>query len=203
MNSAFRGGLTLAVCATLAMCVLGSVHLITHERVQAARQQWLRQALVELLPPGPHDADPLSSVRYRQVSALGGSQPVPIYTVHQHGSPHGAVIGLVTNEGYNGTISLMLGLQADGRIMGVRASEHRETPGLGDRIEIRRSDWIRRFDDRQLTAQGLTALPGADAFDGMSGATITANAVTRAVHRALQWYEAHGQTLFSDAIEQE
>ncbi len=75
-----------------------------------------------------------------------------VYTVYRNQMPLGAVISVIAPDGYNGDIHLLLGVNFDGQITGVRVSEHRETPGLGDRIDISRSDWITHFNGQSLSS---------------------------------------------------
>ena len=85
-----------------------------------------------------------------------------------------------------------------GKVIGVRIVEHRETPGLGDPIEIERGPWITGFDGRSLrdpAADAWRVRRDGGAFDQLAGATITPRAVVGAVRRALQFVEAHGKAL--------
>ena len=122
-------------------------------------------------------------------------------TVHRafrDGELVGAVLALTARDGYSGPIELRVGVHPDGRVSAVRVVSHRETPGLGDGIELRRSDWIRQFDGTILGS------PPPDAwkpdrrdgdFDTLTGATITSSAVIGAVRRALLLYDAHRERI--------
>ena len=106
---------------------------------------------------------------------------------------------MVAPDGYSGDIHLLLGVDPDGRVLGLRVIRHRETPGLGDYIERRRSDWILGFDGRRLgepeAARWAVRQDGGD-FDARSGATVTPRAVVKAVRRALAGLDAHRAVLF-------
>lgn len=100
----------------------------------------------------------------------------------------------IFGSGYAGEIRLMMGVDADGQVLGVRALAHHETPGLGDKIEEKKSDWIRRFTGRSL----LDPLPerwkvkkDGGSFDQFAGATITPRAVVAAVRAGLEFFAAH------------
>lgn len=112
------------------------------------------------------------------------------YLLIEAGQTTGHVIGVETNDGYNGRISLWVGISTGGQLLGVRVRSHRETPGLGDRIELAVSDWILAFNDRHL-ADGThwdVRKYGGD-FDQFSGATITPRAVVHAVSDGLTAFD--------------
>lgn len=199
MKTPTRTGLTLAGCVILAIAALSLVHQLTRERMEVARQQWLLQGLSAVLPEGPYDADPLSTRKLITAVELGSVQPLPLYTVYRNGQPLAAVLSVIAPDGYNGNIQLLLGIHSDGQVIGARVTEHRETPGLGDDIDINRSDWIRQFDGRSLrsdTSPAWNVKKRGGRFDAMTGATITPQAVITAIHRALLWYRQHRDEVF-------
>ena len=199
MRTPGRTGLTLAGSVILAIAALSLVHQLTRERMEDARQQWLLQGLSAVLPEGPYDADPLSTRQLISAVELGSVQPLPLYTVYRHGQPLAAVLSVIAPDGYNGDIELLLGIYPDGQVIGARVTEHRETPGLGDDIDINRSDWIKQFDGRSLqtdASQAWHVKKRGGRFDAMTGATVTPQAVIRALHRALLWYQQHRDEVF-------
>ena len=106
----------------------------------------------------------------------------------------------IAPNGYNGPIHLLVGIKADGTLAGVRVVKHRETPGLGDVVEISRSDWILGFNDRSLSKpdeKGWKVKRDGGIFDQFTGATITPRAVVKAVHNALLYFEKNQVILFS------
>jgi electron transport complex protein RnfG len=106
--------------------------------------------------------------------------------------------------GYSGTIALLVAVDPAGRLLGVRVTGHRETPGLGDFIEERRSEWIRGFDGRSLAeppaARWQVRKDGGE-FDHYTGATITSRAVVEAVRNALLFVERHRAALYAEPAE--
>jgi len=104
----------------------------------------------------------------------------------------------VTAMGYSGEISIMMGIASDGEILGVRVISHAETPGLGDKIEAAKGDWILGFNGLSLAnrtqSQWAVKKDGGE-FDQFSGATITPRAVVRAVHNGLEYFNAHRQEI--------
>lgn len=110
------------------------------------------------------------------------------YRLTSSGEPTGFIFEFATNEGYNGRIGLWLAVNLEGNLLGVRVTDHRETPGIGDGIDLAVSDWILAFNGKSLT-EPATWEVGRD-FDKMTGATITSRAVTSAVHDGLDYYES-------------
>jgi len=106
------------------------------------------------------------------------------YEIHRTGKLAGYIHELETTDGYNGLIQLLVAVNLEPRILSVRVTHHRETPGLGDKIDHRVSDWINRFNGHGLTSD--FALQSAGDFDGITGATITSRAVVKAVKKGLE-----------------
>lgn len=200
MNLPLRSALTLALCTLVAILVLGTSFHLGRERLASAREQWRMQILAQVLPAGPFDTEPPSQGRLIMASESGSPDPLPIHLVYRDGQALASVLTVIAPDGYNGNITLLLGVHADGHIIGARVSEHRETPGLGDDIEIRRSEWIRQFDGLSLDsldgAQWNADRRGGH-FDALTGATITSQAVIRAIQRALHWFSENQQEIFS------
>lgn len=200
MTPAQRAGATLGICVAAAVLLLALTHHLTQDRIERTRQLTLRNSLTVLLPAGPFDNDPLTSERPMQVHDLGGGSLLEVYTVHQQGEPYAAVLRLNTTRGYNGRIELLLGLTATGTLTGARILEHSETPGLGDDIELRHSNWILSFDGLNpdtLTPADWAVRQRGGRFDAFTGATITPTAVIDIIHRAHRWFMQHQHEVFS------
>jgi Na+-translocating ferredoxin:NAD+ oxidoreductase subunit G len=110
------------------------------------------------------------------------------------------VLDVVAPDGYAGPIHLLVAIAADGSVLGVRVTAHKETPGLGDPIDVRKSDWITRFTGRSLanpaSDRWAVKRDGGD-FDQFASATITPRAVIAAVERTLQLVRRHGDALYA------
>lgn len=193
-----RAALGLALCVIVSVLLLGAVRALTAERVAAARAARLAERLAAVLPERPFDAPPGAAPLAIEAAALGGEGPRPLYRARRDGEVIAVAFPVTAPDGYVGPIELLVGVRADGEIVAVRVIEHRETPGLGDRIERRRSDWIETFDGISFAATAAEdwyLRRAGGRFDALSGATITSRAVARAVHRALAWFEANRATL--------
>lgn len=190
-----RSMLLLGAIGLGAVVLLATLHELTRERIAEQADRAARTALQEVLPEVDYDNDPADDTRVFKHPDAGA---VTVHRAFRDGQLVGAVLALTTREGYSGPIRLLVGMQPDGRVVAVRVVEHRETPGLGDGIELRRSDWIRQFAGTRRDDPAADAWRpdrrGGD-FDTLTGATITSSAVIRAVHAALVLYDEHRDTI--------
>lgn len=189
----------LGGCALLSLLLLAGTETLTRERIAAARAQAERDALAMVLPAGNYDNDPLAD-RITVVAPrwLGSDRPLSVWRARRDGAPAALVLEAVARDGYAGPIELRIGVDAAGRITGVRVVAHQETPGLGDAIDAARSDWILGFAGRALgqpSADRWTVRRDGGEFDQFAGATITPRAVVRAVRRTLEYVQVHGPAL--------
>ncbi|HSG97975.1 MAG TPA: RnfABCDGE type electron transport complex subunit G, partial [Woeseiaceae bacterium] len=140
----------------------------------------------KLTIPAPHD--------------LPGSADTIVYRVYAGDSPVAALFVVSARDGYAGAIRLLIGIDVDGAVTGVHVLGHRETPGLGDRIETSKSDWVRQFDGRSLgdpVVNGWKIKRDGGQFDQLTGASVTPRAVVKAILQTLQYFEANGTALFT------
>lgn len=152
--------------------------------------------------PADHYDNPLSETITRVIAPAftGTREPMTVYHAYRGDRPVAIVAAVVAPDGYGGPIELLIGVYADGAVAGVRVLQHRETPGLGDAIEIDRSDWIRRFKSKSLGNPPLKAWKvqkDGGEFDQFTGATITPRAVVEAVRRFLVYFQIHRTQLLS------
>ncbi len=191
------------VLGLFAIVTVGAVTLLqqgTAERIQAVERAAQVRALGEILPTGSYDNHLLDDSVLVQDRLLGNRSPLPAYIAIKDGRPSAVILQAIAPDGYSGAIHLLVGIHADGRVAGVRVIGHRETPGLGDKIELAKSPWIRSFDGKSLTnpaADGWAVKKDRGEFDQFAGATITPRAVVGAVHRALQYFDAHKAELLA------
>lgn len=199
-----RAGGVLGAFGLLAAAILGGTHALTKDRIAEAEQQRLLRQLEEVLPAGTYDNNVAGDALQLQSDALGPGLHT-IWRARKNGQPVAAVLSAVAPDGYSGPIMLLVGISHDGRITGVRVTAHKETPGLGDKIELSRNDWVLDFDGRSLLdpqAGGWGVRKDGGVFDQFAGATITPRAVVKAVHRSLQYFAEHRETLFARAEEE-
>jgi electron transport complex protein RnfG len=188
-----------AVCTTL---LITGTYLLTKERISEQKRMAEEKALLQIVPRERHDNSMLDDVIIvgPETAGLGLSEERRVYLARRGEDVVAAIIPVTAPDGYTGDIELIVGVNADGSIAGVRALSHRETPGLGDKVDTRKSDWILGFNGRSLQNPGL---PGwavkkdRGVFDQFTGATITPRAVVAATVRALQYADANSSTLFA------
>lgn len=175
----------------------------TAERIADNERVALLRSINELIEPRRYDNDIFHDIiEVRDEELLGTDQPVPVYRARKHGWPVAAVLAPVAPDGYNGAIRLLVAVNLDGSLAGVRVINHHETPGLGDAVEVERSDWIKGFRGRSLgnppASRWKVKRDGGD-FDQFTGATITPRAVVKAVYKALLYFQSHSHELFEQA----
>ena len=162
----------------------------------------------QVLPPALHDNDLLKDgVGMPAGGELGNREETVAYRARLTGQPAAVVLEATAPDGYSGDIKLLLAIRTDGELLGVRVLSHKETPGLGDYIDIAHSDWIKKSFDGQSLARTAETLwhvkKDGGSFDFMAGATITPRAVIKAVHKALNYFAAHREQLFAAQAAQE
>ena len=173
----------------------------TREQISANERATLLRKLHRLIPADQYDNVLLEdTVTARDDALLGSDEPVMVYRARNNGEPVALVIAAIAPDGYSGSIKLLVGINVDGTLSGVRVVAHRETPGLGDAIDESRSDWIHLFDNRSLGDPPLErwgVKKDGGNFDQLTGATISPRAVVKAVRQALLYYRDHQEALFA------
>ncbi len=193
--------------------VLGTVLLVftvfsTREPIAASEREAKKALLEQVAPAELHDNDLLQdTLSIPAGGELGNRDETLAYRGRKAGQPSAVIMEATAPDGYSGDIKLLIGIRADGEITGVRVLAHRETPGLGDYIEVQRSDWIKKsFDSQSLakTADDLWKVKkDGGSFDYMAGATITPRAVVKATYKALKYFAAHREELFAAPAQKE
>lgn len=204
-TSMTRNGLLLGLFAIATTAIIAATYLGTRERI-ADNHRWAeQQALQEIIPAEYHDnrlTDDVVPVDDAALLGLRGARTA--YVARLQEEAVAVILPVTARDGYTGDIDLIVGIHANGDVAGVRVLAHRETPGLGDRIELKKSDWIRSFEGHSLHSLPLvqwTVRKDGGAFDQFTGATITPRAVTQAVARSLQYFTEHQQVLLAPATQ--
>jgi electron transport complex protein RnfG len=173
----------------------------TREQIAVNEREALLRKLNILVPPERYDNALFEdSIQVIDDHLLGTVEPVTVYRARRDGEPVALVITPVAPDGYSGTIRLLVGINRNGNLAGVRILAHRETPGLGDRIEAQRSDWLLGFDGKSLhnpPMESWQVRRDGGAFDQFTGATITPRAVVKAVRNSLIYYRDNREALFA------
>jgi electron transport complex protein RnfG len=195
-----RSSLLLGIIALLGTSLLAGVNDLTRERIVEQEKRRVLQQLNEVVPVTSYNNDLLGDViEIKEEAFFRHPAPITVYRARMDGKPVAAMMIITAPDGYNGDIRLLAGIGADGLVLGVRVISHRETPGLGDPIEIEKSDWIRGFAHKSLgnpETGGWAVKRDGGEFDQFTGATISPRAVVRAIHNTLLYFEANQQQLF-------
>ena len=186
--------------------VLAGIYLLTKPAIDASAVVKRMRSIGEVLPPGSYDNDLLNdTLSLPPTPALGLDDSSTVYRARQGGRPAALVIEAVASDGYSGKIRLLVGARADGSLSGVRVTEHKETPGLGDYIDPAKDKnkahpWIAQFDGKSLAtlpARDWKVKKDGGQFDSVAGATISPRAVIKAVHKALEYIAQHRDELYA------
>lgn len=179
---------SLAVVALACSAALSVANIATGPEIKAAEAADIQNTLQQVLPVGFFDNKLLEDTA--KVPGEDG-KPITVYRARKGGAVAGVVYQM-EGKGYGGPIILMMGVAKDGKVLGVRVVKHTETPGLGDKVDPAKTDWVHRFEGKSLGAPALShwyvKKDGGD-FDQFAGATITPRAVVGAVRRGLQLFE--------------
>jgi electron transport complex protein RnfG len=195
----------------IAFTVVGTLSLaIIHQTTEAPiskAEAAVRLALFgQILVPELHDNDLLQDeIKLPAGGDLGNRDETLIYRARLKGKPSAVILETTAPDGYSGDIKLLVAVKADGEIAGVRVLAHKETPGLGDYIDIAHSEWIKQFDGQSLVKRNDDAWfvkKDGGQFDFTTGATITPRAVVKAVHKVLKFYSKNQQAIFETAAGQ-
>ena len=190
----------LALFSLITSFCVGVVYVVTApfivESKEAARLHQLYELALPLLETGVIGVPVAVNLPDTAPAAL--ITPLLVTPIADTKGLIGTIFSFETTEGYGGRIQLLIALNRARRIIGVRATEHKETPGLGDRIEVRHSDWILGFNqlkysDMEQTAWAVKKDGGR--FDVFTGATITPRAVVNALRETLAFLEKHPEVL--------
>lgn len=192
-----KNGLILAIFAAITTGVTALVNQITKPTVahQMALQQ--KSLLDQVVPPTLYDNQLQQECYLVSDPELGDKQPHSLYLARKAGQPVAAAVETTAPDGYSGAIKLLVGADFNGMVLGVRVIEHHETPGLGDKIELRISDWITHLAGVKIQAENDTYFAvkkDGGEFDQFTGATITPRAVVNATKRTtLLLQRLHGR----------
>ncbi len=176
----------------------------TKDIIAEAQRAALEASLNQLVPADHYD-NRVTEDRIDVVAPewLGTDQPVAVYRARKKGQPVALFATPLAPDGYSGPIQLLVGVHADGTLAGVRVLAHKETPGLGDAIEERRSPWILAFAGKSLTdpsPEQWKVKRDGGIFDQFTGATITPRAVVKATRRFLEYFQDHQELLFAPKV---
>jgi len=205
LTSIGLGGTVLALFAAITSLAIGWTYLGTQAQIELAVRRAEARQLMEIFPADTHDNELVDDtfVLEAETPLLGLRQNRQGYRVRQGDRVIGVILPATARDGYSGDIRALVGVHSDGSIAGVRVVAHKETPGLGDKVDLRKSRWILGFNDRSLQNPAIsdwTVVKDGGAFDQFTGATVTPRAVVVATRRALEYAELHNAFLFETPV---
>lgn len=196
-----KNGLALAGYAAICTLLVAVVDHLTEDKIAEQQQKVLLQTLNTVLPSDRYDNDLTSNCIFVADKAhLGTEKSRQLFRAYKDGEPQAAIIETTAPDGYSGSIQLMVALDINGIVTGVQVLQHKETPGLGDKIEARKSDWLKSFigkkvlgsDDKRWAVKKDDGM-----FDQFTGATITPRAVVKSVKNTALYFEQQRSQIFS------
>ena len=203
----FRTGLTLAAIAAICTTLVAATYHATRDRIAANDKALLEQSLEPALSGLFFDGGVSESrLVIEPPHELPGNDAAVIYRVFAAGEPVAALFAVTARDGFSGPIRVLLGVEYDGTVTGVRILQHRETPGLGDKIESQRTDWVFQFDGRSIGDPVVTgwAIQGdGGGFDQLTGASVTPRAVIKALRDTLLYFDANRDAIFAIEVSAE
>ena len=175
------------------------------ERIADNQYQAMKRKLDTILPAERVNNDPLQDSIQVEARDLLGAESTQIYRARQNEDPVAVVLEPVVPDGYAGPIKLLVSVLRDGTLGGVRVVSHHETPGLGDKIEEAKSDWVLDFTGKSLTnppVEKWAVKRDGGEFDQFTGATITPRSIVNAVRDTLIYVQQQGEALYAPLDDQ-
>ena len=199
-NNLFRSAASLALVAVIGTALLAGVDRLTKTRIAEQEKRAILDQLGQLISPDLYNNELQQDLfSFQDDLHFPKGQTVTTYRARLDGKAVAVILKMVAVNGYNGKINLLVGINENGTLCGVRVTSHKETPGLGDAIEVERNDWILGFYGRALDnppPDGWAVKRDGGEFDQFTGATVTPRAVVQAVRLALEFFAEHKSFLF-------
>jgi Na+-translocating ferredoxin:NAD+ oxidoreductase subunit G len=193
-------GLVLAAFAIVGVALVAVTHAATAERIAVNDRMTMLKKLEAIVPPGSIGNDPIADRIEVQALDLLGTASTNVYRVRKDGEAVALVLNPVVPDGYAGPIKLLVAVMKDGSLGGVRVVSHHETPGLGDKIEEQRTDWVLGFTGKSLadpSEDKWKVKRDGGVFDQFTGATISPRSIVKAVANTLRFVKAQGEGLYT------
>ena len=189
----------LAAFAIAGTAIVALIYQNTKARVAQNKRDYTLGKLHELINADQHDNDIEQDTILVKDQALGTNNDVIVYRARKNNKPVAAIIQSTAPDGYSGAVEMLVAINYDGNLLGVRVVAHKETPGLGDAIDARKSDWINQFGGNSLEntpKEKWKVKRDGGKFDQITSATITSRAVVKGVYNTLNYYRQNRKLLF-------
>ncbi|WP_445945696.1 electron transport complex subunit RsxG [Shewanella sp.] len=199
-NPVSKNAALLAIFALLCTGFVAVVNSLTVDTIAEQQRKHLASVLDQLVPHKMHDDNLSQRCTLVTSPELGSDAPLSAYLIERDNTLLAIAIEAIAPDGYNGEIKLILAVDEHNTLLGVRTLSHQETPGLGDKIELRKSPWVLNFAGKVFSQDDKSWKVKKDGgqFDQFTGATITPRAYIKAIARALSFVEQHRQSLIKN-----
>lgn len=205
MTARTRQIVIVLACGAAALTLLIGLHSALRSRIASNAEQAALQPLLAVFPSAQRDAITLQPAgMLDDGDTLGLREPQAFYRARRDGQTVAWLLPALARNGYNGDISVITALAADGTVIGTQVLAQHESAGIGDRVERARSDWLDQFSGRSLANPRLGAwyvAKDGGRFDQITGATATSRAVTQAVRQTLLYFQRHRTELIAASHE--
>lgn len=194
-----KNGLILGLFALATTGLIVATFINTKDTIAQAKQAQLLSILNELVPESAHTNALDMDCIIVEANPLLGDKTQRAFRARQDQQDYAIIIESTAPDGYSGDIDLVIAINEKSTVLGARVLSHKETPGLGDKIDLRVSDWILDFNDVLYTtdtAQRWQVKKDGGQFDQFTGATITPRAVVNAIANTAEYVDANKRTLF-------
>lgn len=191
----FKMGAVLMVVGGVCTFFLATTSDITRDPIAEARRQETLRTLEQLSPPGMANEPDRDSIEVTDARLNRKGKPVKFYRSRDKAGKALAAMYVVTApDGYAGNIEIMMSVLPGGTLKGIQVVNHKETPGLGDKMVT--TDWPKKFEGKNLQNAKWGVKKDGGEFDQFAGATITPRAIVGAVKRGLEYFAENEKTIF-------
>ncbi len=193
IKTILKSGILLLVFTIVSIFFVSWTQDTTQVQIKYNEDQLLIKRLAELV--SGYDNDILQEKYTQELILHGVHQKIGIYSAKRNGKIFAYLVEHTYPNGYNGDIRLLTGVTIDQTLLGVRVITHKETPGLGDKIEDRKSDWIKQFAGLSLLnpiQDNWKVERDGGVFEAFTGATITPRAIVTASYQVLELFSNQG-----------
>lgn len=192
----------LSIFAVITSGAIALTQVSTKDQILANEREARAKALYEIVPRESIDNNLLEDTYTVNAPTLTASEePVDAFLARRNGQVVTVILPVVAPDGYTGKIKMIVGINADESIAGVRILAHKETPGLGDKVELKKSDWVLNFNGQRYEGDedpSWAVNKDGGRFDQFTGATITPRAVVNATARAIHYFREHKTALLEN-----
>jgi electron transport complex protein RnfG len=201
LKSVRKNAFILAVFAIASTALVSIVHQLTKNKIESEVQRVVNQRLNKLVDSNLYDNSPINDcILIKDYSKKNQTSIHKVHLMKKNNLPMAMVFTSTAHDGYSGNIDLLIALSNDNRLLGIEILSHRETPGLGDKIESNKSNWLQQFKSISLADMNeknwRVKKDGVD-FDTLTGATITPRAIINATYDTSRYFSGHKQELFN------